>query len=95
MTSKFLNISTDTTLGGSSASDNTVASQKAVKAYADTKQDNITSSNKLSASLVSGLATVATSGSYNDLSNKPTIPSVEEFTAAEVDTMWNSVTPSS
>lgn len=28
------------------------------------------------ASQVSGLATVATSGSYNDLSNKPTIPSV-------------------
>ena len=74
MTSKFLNISTDTTLGGSSASDNTVASQKAVKAYADTKQAEITSSNKLSASLVSGLATVATSGSYNDLSNQPTIP---------------------
>lgn len=38
------------------------------------KQASITSSNKLSASLVSGLATVATSGSYNDLSNKPTIP---------------------
>lgn len=38
------------------------------------KQDKITSSNKLAASLVSGLATVATSGSYNDLSNKPTIP---------------------
>ena len=36
------------------------------------KQDKITTSNKLSASLVSGLATVATSGSYNDLSNKPT-----------------------
>ena len=33
-----------------------------------------TSSNKLSASYISGLATVATSGSYNDLSNKPTIP---------------------
>lgn len=61
----------------------------------DDKQDKITSSNKLSASLVSGLATVATSGSYNDLSNKPSIPSVEEFTAAEVDTLWNSVTPSS
>lgn len=42
----------------------------------DGKQDKITSSNKLSASLVSGLATVATSGSYNDLSNKPTIPTV-------------------
>lgn len=80
MTSKFLNISTDTTLGGSSASDNTVASQKAVKAYADTKQDAITSSNKLQASLVSGLATVATSGSYNDLSNKPTIPTVNNAT---------------
>lgn len=38
------------------------------------KQDIITESNKLSASLVSGLAQVATSGSYNDLSNKPTIP---------------------
>lgn len=37
------------------------------------KQDKITASNKLSASLVSGLATVATSGSYNDLTNKPTI----------------------
>lgn len=42
----------------------------------DGKQDKITSSNKLAASLVSGLATVATSGSYNDLSNKPTIPTV-------------------
>lgn len=37
-----------------------------------TKQAVIDSSNKLSASNVSGLATVATSGSYNDLSNKPT-----------------------
>lgn len=34
---KFLNISTDTTLGGSSASDTTVSSQKAIKEYADTK----------------------------------------------------------
>ena len=37
------------------------------------KQDKITSTNKLNASLVSGLATVATSGSYNDLADKPTI----------------------
>lgn len=35
MSSKFLNISTDTTLGGSGASDETVSSQKAVKAYVD------------------------------------------------------------
>lgn len=32
---KFLNISTDTTLGGSSPSDETVSSQKAIKAYVD------------------------------------------------------------
>lgn len=38
MPSKFLNISTDTTLGGSSASDSTVSSQKAIKAYVDGKQ---------------------------------------------------------
>ena len=42
----------------------------------DGKQDKITSSNKLAASLIRGLATVATSGSYNDLSNKPTIPDI-------------------
>lgn len=41
----------------------------------DGKQDKITTSNKLAASLVSGLAAVATSGSYNDLKNKPSIPS--------------------
>ena len=37
------------------------------------------------------LATVATSGSYNDLSNKPTIPSVAALTTNEIDTIWNSV----
>ena len=46
----------------------------------DDKQDVITSSNKLPASLVSGLATVATSGSYTDLNNKPTIPTVNNAT---------------
>ena len=38
------------------------------------KQAMITDSNKLDASLVSGLATVATTGSYNDLSDQPDIP---------------------
>lgn len=41
-------------------------------------QEKITSTHKLDYGLISGtptLATVATSGSYNDLSNKPTIPS--------------------
>lgn len=44
------------------------------------KQDIITESNKLSVSLVSGLAQVATSGSYDDLSHKPTIPTVNNGT---------------
>lgn len=35
------------------------------------------------------LATVATSGSYTDLSNKPTIPTVEALTTSEIDTIWN------
>lgn len=38
------------------------------------KQDAITTRNKLSATLIDGLATVATSGSYNDLTDKPVIP---------------------
>ena len=42
------------------------------------KQDKITTNNKLAASLVSGLATVATSGSYNDLTNKPTIDNTNQ-----------------
>ena len=36
-------------------------------------QPLINSSNKLSSSLVSGLSSVATSGDYNDLTNKPTV----------------------
>lgn len=39
------------------------------------KQDKITATNKLSATLIDGLAAVATSGSYNDLTDKPAIPS--------------------
>lgn len=56
--------------------ENPLGEEIATVAMLEDKQDKITSSNKLSASLVSGLATVATSGSYNDLSNKPTIPTV-------------------
>lgn len=39
-----------------------------------TKQDVINASNKLSAQYVSGLATVATTGDYDDLIDKPAIP---------------------
>ena len=53
------------------------------KEQIDTKEQNINASIALKANS-SDLATVATSGSYNDLSNKPTIPTVptnvSEFT---------------
>ena len=41
-----------------------------------TKQDVIDTNNKLQASYISGLANVATSGSFDDLLNKPVIPEV-------------------
>lgn len=47
------------------------------------KQNTIDSTHKLSANLVSGLATVATSGLYSDLSGLPTIP------AAQIQSDWN------
>ena len=50
------------------------------------KQDIITESNKLSVSLVSGLAQVATTGDYNDLLNKPTIPTIDTSNLAKLDT---------
>lgn len=56
------------------------------------KQNAITSSNKLSASFVSGLATVATSGSYNDLSDKPTIPDLSGKVDKAGDTMTGDLT---
>lgn len=54
--------------------ENPLGEEIATVAMLEDKQDKITSSNKLSASLVDGLKTVATSGSYDDLINKPTIP---------------------
>ena len=93
--STFLNISRDTTLGGNSPSDLAVSSQKAVKAYVDAHSggggstytagtgiditNDVISVDGETVSEVT-LATVATSGSYNDLSNKPTIPTVNNAT---------------
>lgn len=37
MATKFLNLSTDTTLGGNSPSNTVVSSQKAIKAYVDSQ----------------------------------------------------------
>lgn len=51
------------------------ATEDYVENYHDgTKQDVINENNKLSVECVDGLAGVATSGDYNDLSNKPDIP---------------------
>lgn len=41
------------------------------------------------ASMITGLATVATSGSYNDLSNKPTIPTTLPANGGNADTVDN------
>ena len=61
----------------------------ATKGYIDrgigVKQDKITPTNKLPASNISGLASVATSGSYNDLSNKPSIENLVPYTGATKD----------
>ena len=48
-----------------------------------TKQDAINADNQLSVEYVSGLADVATTGSYDDLINKPTIPSAEDFVSTQ------------
>lgn len=68
----------------------TLADQTDLKNALDAKQDLIDSSHKLPASNVSGLSTVATSGSYNDLSNKPTIP--DAVSGTNDGTNWTSLT---
>ncbi len=55
---------------------------------------NVMSQNVVTMSLSnkvdsSSLATVATSGSYNDLSNKPTIPSVANYTVTLLSSGWS------
>ena len=55
MASTFLNLDTDTTLGGNSASNSVVSSQAAVKAYADTKQTS---------NLVTSLSSASTDAQY-------------------------------
>lgn len=52
----------------------------ATKVYKPKRKISATESEeiKIPASSVDGLSTVATSGSYNDLSNKPTIPDVSD-----------------
>lgn len=69
--------------------ENPLGEEIATVAMLEDKQDKITSSNKLSASLVSGLATVATTGSYTDLSNTPTILSEADVKGIKVNNATN------
>ena len=61
---KHYDLDTDNTL--SNNSDNTIASQKATKEYID--------NNYVPTSMLEEASTFAITGSYNDLINKPTIP---------------------
>lgn len=67
---KHYDLDTDNTL--SNNSDITIASQKATKEYID--------NNYVPQSMLVEAATVAFTGSYNDLSDKPTIPTVNNKT---------------
>lgn len=57
---KFLNISTDTTLGGNSASDSVVSSQKAVKAYVN----GVTTNMQTTANLVTSVSSASSDSQY-------------------------------
>ena len=86
VTKEYSALDTDTTLGGNSASDTVVASQKAIKTYVDAHSgggsytagdgivitNNVISVDGVQTSEVT-LATVATTGAYSDLSGTPTI----------------------
>lgn len=72
---KFLNISTDNTLGGNSPSDETVSSQKAIKAYVDNNSGGLPSQTGNAGKFLTtdgtsaSWATVSGSGANTDLSN--------------------------
>lgn len=51
--------------------------------YSTTKQDKLTTMNRLDVSCITGLGLVATSDNYNDLFNKPEIPSIEGLASEE------------
>lgn len=82
MASTFLNLSTDTSLGGNSASDTIVASQKAIKSYADTKQATLVSGTNIKT--VNGNSLL---GSGN-LALSAGDVGVEAYTANEIQAIW-------
>ena len=67
-----------------------IADQADLSSALADKQDIIDVNHKLNAEYVSGLATVATTGSYNDLTDKPTTP-VINYPVTDVEVNGNSV----
>ena len=67
-----------------------IADQADLSSALADKQDVIDANHKLNAEYVSGLATVATTGSYNDLTDKPTTP-VINYPVTDVKVNENSV----
>lgn len=90
MTSKFLNISTDTTLGGNSASDETVSSQKAIKAYVDNNSGSTYTAGtgiditndiiSVTSNISTGAALGATAVQPSDLSTYVTTNTTQDIT---------------
>lgn len=91
--SKFLNISTDNTLGGNSASDDTVSSQKAVKEYVDSHGGGSTYTAGTGIDITSNVISVTSAISSGAYAGSTALqPSdIEAYTADEVQTIWNGV----
>jgi len=69
MSSKFLNISTDTTLGGNSPSDMAVSSQKAIKAYVDSQTGTAPSFANITGQPTDNTALATALNAKQDISN--------------------------
>jgi hypothetical protein len=80
MVSTFLNLDTDTTLGGSNAADSVVASQKAVKTYAD----GLVANMQTTTNLVTSVSSSSTDSQY---------PSAKLFydTCGDIETLINAL----
>ena len=101
---QFRNLSLDDTLGGNSPSDYVIPSQKAIKTYVDNNSGGLPSQTGQSGKFLTTDGTntswdvaVKSVNNVSPVNGNVTlsIPVVEEYTSAEVDTLWNSITPSS
>lgn len=93
MTSKFLNISTDTTLGGNSPSDETVASQKAIKTYVDNHSGggSYTAGTgiDITNNVISVTSAISSGASLGSTALQPA--DIVAYTANEIEALWESI----